>query len=111
MSKDESGINWNEPAAAIERKVRAFNPVPGASTAARGCALKVWRARVVAGKGAPGTVLEANAAGVVVACGDEALCVQELQRAGGKKLTAAHFLAGFPIAAGEQLEFSARTAN
>lgn len=109
ISKDEAAIDWNECATAIERKVRAFNPLPGASTAANGCPLKVWRARVVAGNGIPGTVLQASSTGIVIACGKDALCVQELQRAGGRKLSAAHFLAGFPLAAGEQLEFCART--
>ncbi len=109
IAKDEAEIDWNEAAAAIERKVRAFNPAPGASAAARGCRLKIWRARVVAGRGAPGTILEAGATGIIVACGRDALCVLELQRAGGKKLTAAQFLAGFALAAGERLEFSAKT--
>jgi len=89
----------------IERKVRAFNPLPGASTAIRGVGLKIWRASVSAAEGAAGTILETGATGIVVACGSKALCVQELQRAGGKRLAAAQFLAGFPLAAGERLEF------
>jgi len=104
IAKSESAIDWNQTATDIERKVRAFNPAPGASTAANGCPLKIWRARVVARKGAPGTILEASAAGIVVACGEDALCVQELQRAGGKRLSAAHFLAGFPLGAGTRVE-------
>jgi methionyl-tRNA formyltransferase len=59
--------------------------------------------------GAPCTILEAGAKGIVVACGSQALCVLELQRAGGRRLLAAQFLAGFPLAAGERLEFSAKT--
>jgi methionyl-tRNA formyltransferase len=69
ITKAEAEIDWNEAAGLIERKVRAFNPAPGASTAAKSSALKIWRARVVAAEGAPGTVLEASAAGIVVACG------------------------------------------
>ncbi len=65
---------------------------------------------MVAAEGAPGTILEADREGIVVACGSGALKVQELQRAGGKRLAAAQFLAGFHLAAGERLEFPASTA-
>lgn len=109
ITKAEAGIDWSEAAAIIERKVRAFNPLPGASTMIRSVALKVWRASVSTAEGTPGTILETGAKGIVVACGAGALSVQELQRAGGKKLTAAQFLAGFPLARGDRLEFSAKT--
>jgi len=109
ITKAEAEIDWSEAAPVIERKVRAFNPMPGASTIIKGAGLKIWRARVSAAEGAPGTILEAGAKGIVVACGTEALCVLELQRSGGKRLAAAQFLAGFPLAAGERLEFSAKT--
>ena len=105
LSKAEAAIDWSEAAEVIERKVRAFNPLPGAATAKKGVGLKIWGARVVPATGAPGTILEAGATGIIVACGSNALCVLELQRAGGKKLAAAQFLAGFPLAAGERLEF------
>lgn len=107
VAKAEAQIDWREPAAAIERKVRAFNPHPGACTSIRGVAVKIWRSRIVPLAGAAGTVLEADARGIVVACGAGALCILELQRAGGRKLGVAQFLAGFPVAAGERLEFSA----
>jgi methionyl-tRNA formyltransferase len=110
IAKAEAEIDWSEGAAVIERKVRAFNPFPGASTASRGVTLKIWRAGVNSAAGAPGTILEAGARGIVVACGTGALLVQELQRAGGKRLAAAQFLAGFPLARGDRLEFSAKTA-
>ena len=109
ITKAEAEIDWSEAAPVIERKVRAFDPLPGASTIIKGAGLKIWRARVSTAEGAPGTILEAGAKGIVVACGTNALCVLELQRAGGKKLAAAQFLAGFPLAAGERLEFSAKT--
>lgn len=109
ITKAEAEIDWSEAAPVIERKVRAFNPLPGATTRIRGVGLKIWRAGVHAAEAAPGTILEAGASGIVVACGAKALCVQELQRAGGKKLSAAQFLAGFPLAAGERLEFFPKT--
>ena len=109
ISKNESAIDWNEAATAIERKVRAFNPAPGASMAINACPVKVWRARVFAAEGAPGTILQTDATGIVIACGTQALCIQELQRAGGRKLATAQFLSGFPLAAGERVEFLAKT--
>ena len=109
ITKADADIDWGEAASEIERRVRACNPVPGASAMIRGITLKIWRARLTAATGAPGTVLDSSAMGIVIACGAEALCVQELQRAGGKKLPAGQFLAGFPLAAGERLEFSAKT--
>ena len=104
ISKADAEIDWRETATEIERKVRAFDPQPGASTTMRSMGLKIWGARVVEAEGAPGTILETSPAGIVVACGAGALRVQELQRAGGKRLTTAQFLAGFPLTAGERLE-------
>ena len=108
IAKAEAEIDWREAAAAIERKVRAFDPFPGASTAVRKTGIKLWRAQVSEAAGAPGTIVEASSGGIVVACGAGALRVLELQRSGGKRLTAAQFLAGFPLAAGERLEFSGK---
>jgi len=110
LTKAETGIDWSEAAVVIERKVRAFNPLPGATATIKGVGLKIWRARVSPAEGAPGAILEAGAKGIVVACGTGSLCVLELQRAGGKRLAAAQFLAGFPLAAGERLEFFPKTS-
>ena len=109
ITKAEAEIDWREPAIRIERKVRAFDPLPGASTTIRNIGLKVWSAQTAKAEGVPGTILEVTPAGILIACGAEALFVSELQRAGGKRLRAAQFLTGFPLAPGEQLEFSART--
>ncbi len=106
ITKAEAEIDWCEAATCIERKVRAFGPSPGASTSIRGIPLKIWRAAVSNEQGAPSTILDASAKGIVIACGAGSLTVQELQRAGGKKLAAGQFLAGFPLVRGEQLEFS-----
>ena len=109
IAKNEARIDWNESAPVIERKLRAFNPLPGATAMTRSVVLKIWRARVSPAEGAPGTILEVGAKGIIVACGSGSLCVLELQRAGGRKLAAAQFLAGFPLAAGERLELCPRT--
>lgn len=109
ITKAEAEIDWRESATAIERKVRAFSPLPGASTAAGDTVLKIWRAQATQTEGETGTILESGPGGIVVGCGTGSLKVLELQRAGGKRLTAAQFLAGFPLAAGERLEFFPKT--
>jgi methionyl-tRNA formyltransferase len=84
--------------------VRAFYPFPAASAQLGDEVIKLWRASVdntASPHPAPGTVLSADAQGVRVACGEGVLCVTELQRAGGKRLSAADFLHGFPLTAGQ----------
>ena len=102
IAKAEAEIDWARPAQEIERQVRAFDPAPGAQTRHAGTALKIWGARLASGDhGAPpGTVLEAGVSGIRVACGEQALWVTELQRAGGKRLAARAFLAGHALAPG-----------
>jgi methionyl-tRNA formyltransferase len=105
IARSEADIEWREPAAAIERRVRAFNPVPGAQTRHTGAVLKIWRAGLEHGiHAAPGTVCAAGPAGIVVACGTDALRITELQRAGGKRLAAGAFLAGYKLASGARFE-------
>jgi methionyl-tRNA formyltransferase len=94
IDKAESVIDWARPAVEIDRHIRAFNPFPGASARLDGGVIKIWRAAPVSGQGVPGEVLSADRDGIVVACGDQALRVSELQKAGGKRLSAAEFLAG-----------------
>jgi methionyl-tRNA formyltransferase len=102
IEKREAAIDWTQPAAVIERRIRAFDHFPGASASLRGDTLKVWRARPAAGGGAPGTVLAADASGIVVACGEGALRLTELQKPGGRRLAAAEFLHGCAVTPGER---------
>ena len=93
IDKAETRIDWARPAVELERKVRAFRPAPGAATHLDGEVLKIWRAGVVRGSGQPGQVLEAGEV-LRVACGDQALAIEELQRAGARRMTASEFLRG-----------------
>ena len=102
IRKEETRIDWRGSAASAERQMRAFNPTPGAGASLRGAELKLWSCRVARGGGAPGEVLETSQAGVLVACGEGAIEVTELQRAGGRRLGAADFLRGFPVSRGER---------
>jgi methionyl-tRNA formyltransferase len=93
LDKRETRLDWTRPAAELERAVRAFRPVPGATARVGDEVLKVWRASVVEADGAPGTTL-ARQDRLVIACGENALEIQELQRAGGRRMSAADFLRG-----------------
>lgn len=104
IDKREAELDWSRSAAELDRQVRALRPVPGATTRLRGETLKVWRARVRSASGAAGTVLAATVDGVLVACGEGALLLTELQRAGGRRLDAAQFLHGCAIAPGERMQ-------
>jgi methionyl-tRNA formyltransferase len=104
IDKAEAAIDWREPAAQIERRLRAFDPFPGATGALDGALVKCWRGALTAGTGAPGEVLAVDEQGITVACGDGALRLTELQRAGGKRLPASAFLQGQAIAPGMVFE-------
>lgn len=97
IEKAEAAIDWRDDAATIERRLRAFDPFPGATAVLNGETIKCWRADVVAGTGEPGRVLAVADAGITVACGSAALQLTDLQRPGGKRLAAKAFLqAGAP---------------
>lgn len=104
ISRDDAAIDWQASALVIDRQVRALNPVPGAFTALGGKPIKIWSAEPAAGNsGSPGAVVRADGGSLVIACGEGALAVRELQRAGGRRLNAADFLSGNPIEAGTRV--------
>ena len=103
LSKEEAHVDWNESAAVIERKIRAFNPVPAAWVEYQGKPMKIWRAEVVAQQGRAGEVLSCSADGLVVACGENALKITELQPSGSKRMPIAAFAAGHKIEVGTVL--------
>jgi methionyl-tRNA formyltransferase len=113
IDKAEARIDWTRSAVEIERQIRAFNPFPGALARLRGDDIKVWRARtastspVPAGSGSPGAILRVDDKGIEVACGVGTLRLTELQRAGGKRLSADAFLRGCAVAPGESFEVAA----
>jgi methionyl-tRNA formyltransferase len=104
IEKAEAALDFNQPALALARKIRAFNPFPGATATMAGTVLKIWSGApcdTPSAQAAPGTVLEAGAGGVVVACGGgTALHLSLLQKPGGKRLPVRDFLNSFPLAPG-----------
>jgi methionyl-tRNA formyltransferase len=111
IEKAEALIDWARSAAQIERRIRAFDPFPGAQTTVQSGGavetVKLWRS-VINSKERPsdadnGQILLVDEAGIEVAAGDGVLRITELQRAGGKRLAAADFLRGFALAPGMRL--------
>ncbi|WP_312571511.1 methionyl-tRNA formyltransferase [Stutzerimonas balearica] len=86
LSKDEARLDWQRPAAELERLVRAFNPWPICHSSLAGDVLKVHAARLVPGQGEPGRILAVGKDGLTVACGTGALQLTRLQLPGGKPL-------------------------
>ncbi len=104
IKKEDGQIDWNSSAQKIWNRLRAFTPWPGAFTFLQAepkpQLLKIWKAEVVEQSGIAGTILSADKTGIVVGCGEGALRILELQREGGKRLSAEQFLIGHPLKAG-----------
>lgn len=103
LSKEEARIDWSESAAVIERKIRAFNPVPAAWVEYQGKPMKIWQAEVVARQGRAGKVLSCSSDGLIIACGENVLKITELQPSGSKRMDIAAFAAGHTVEAGTVL--------
>ena len=100
LSRDDGRIDWTQDAAAIERRVRAFDPWPGTFTTLDGAVLKILGVSVTAGHGIPGTVLNEV---LDVACGTGTLRLTRVQRAGRAAMDAAAFLRGHSLPPGTRL--------
>ena len=109
IDKAEAALDWSLPAEVLARRIRAFDPFPGMTvplpTDAGTETLKLWQAvaEPLQAAAEPGTVVQADASGVRVACGQGQLCLTQLQRPGGKRLGAADFLRGCPVQPGQRL--------
>lgn len=104
IEKSEALIDWKRSAVDLGRHIRAFNPFPGAQAYFKGQAIKIWRAEPVEKDGKIGQILSVDRKEIVVACGSGAVAIQELQKAGGKRLAVQQFLAGNPLQAGDQFD-------
>jgi methionyl-tRNA formyltransferase len=97
IDKAEAQLDWHHPAEILARKIRAFNPFPGVTLPLGNDTVKVWSATAVPGQGTPGMILAADAGGIVVACREGALCITELQKPGGRRVSSVDFLCGHAL--------------
>ena len=104
LERAEAAIDWTLSAPAIDRRVRAFDPVPGAFTHWRDEPVKIWSAHPSAARAGvpPGTVFGVGSDGIDVACGEGVLRLVVVQPAGGKRMEAAAFAAGRALRPGMQ---------
>ena len=100
LDRDESRVDWAEPAELIERKTRALNPWPGVWFEMDGTRVKLLSGRVENGDGAPGTVIDDD---MTIACGDGAFRPERLQREGRRPMDRAEFLRGNSLSKGTRL--------
>jgi methionyl-tRNA formyltransferase len=125
IKKEDGRIDWSLPAQTIRDRLRAFTPWPGAFTflPVEGTAssvpsssksqgsdealpskmIKIWKTEIVESSGRPGEILSADKNGIIVACGQNALRILELQHEGGRRMNAAEFLAGHALKAGTKI--------
>ena len=104
IEKAEALIDWHKSAIELDRHIRAFNPFPGAQVLFKGQTIKLWQASAVAGDGEIGQVLAVDRNQLLVACGDGALAIREMQKAGGKRLPVQQFLAGNAVRVGDRFD-------
>jgi methionyl-tRNA formyltransferase len=95
-------MDWSRPASALRNQVRGLNPKPGAVTHYEGRDLKVWTAKIREGREEPGTVVGVEAEGPVVAAGEGALRLAEVQPAGSRRMSGAEFARGHRVQAGDR---------
>ena len=97
LSREDARLDFRLPAAQLERRIRAFFPWPGALALMGDMVLKILAAEVVAGEGIPGTMLDDH---LTIACGEGALRITRLQRAGKNAMSTADFLRGTKLPEG-----------
>ncbi len=104
VEKHEAQVDWAQDAGAIVRRIRAFDPFPGAVSRLDGETIKLWAARAQPGPCTqePGTVLAVSPTGIAVAATNSIALLTELQRPGGKRLPVADFLRGFDLQPGRR---------
>lgn len=100
LSKADGIVDWRQPAAYIDRQVRALNPWPGVSFSDGRESLKILKSCVVDQSGHPGEILDAS---LTIACGDQSLRILSIQKPGSKPMDAQAFLNGYPLKAGMTL--------
>lgn len=103
LKKEDGQVDWCRDARSIHNQVRGLAVWPVAYTFLDGQVLKMYRSRVSAGSGLPGTVLRADKTGLEVACLTGSLIIEEVQLAGKKRLDAASFLSGYAVSEGTLL--------
>jgi methionyl-tRNA formyltransferase len=103
LDREQARIDWSQPAAEVSRWIRGLDDVPGAWSALGSAGpVKLFRPTLDAASGDPGTVLEARPGGILVACGEGAVLVREVQPPGKRRMNAADWVRGRGVAVGDR---------
>ena len=105
VEREDARVRWTDPADAIARQIRAYDPRPGAFTALRGAEVKLFGARAVADRaGDPGEVLEVDESGMLVGAGEHAVRITTVHPAGRRRLAALDWRQGRGVAVGDRFD-------
>jgi methionyl-tRNA formyltransferase len=102
LTRDTSRVRWTDAADGVARRIRAFDPHPGAWTELGAVELKLFGARPASGRGSPGEVLTADSR-LLIACGSGAVEVEDVQPGGKSRMAAAEWIRGRGVTAGQRL--------
>lgn len=103
LGREQARIDWSRPAAEVSRWIRGLDDVPGAwSPLGTAGAVKLFRPTLDGASGEPGTVLDARGDGIVVACGEGAVLIREVQPPGKRRMNAADWVRGRGVAVGDR---------
>ncbi len=103
LIREDAFLDFNRPAAELERLVRGMNPWPGAHTVIKGENCKIWRAKMRPEMDVPGRILAIDDEGLLVGCGHGSILLMELQRPNAKPVSGLDFANGFRLAVGGRL--------
>jgi methionyl-tRNA formyltransferase len=107
ITREDGRLDWTQPARALWNRARAFTPWPGVFTylpaQPHPHLLKIWQTEFADLSGSPGEILQADKSGIIVACGKQSLRLLQVQREGGRRMSAQEFLTGHHLKPGDKL--------
>ncbi|MCP5487844.1 MAG: methionyl-tRNA formyltransferase [Verrucomicrobia bacterium] len=103
LTKEQGHLDWSLPADILHNRIRGYQPWPGCYTFRQGARLRIWRSELEAGDGVPGSVISAGRDGLVLAAGQGALRLIEVQPEGKSRMPTSAYLLGHPMSPGDQM--------
>ncbi len=105
IERENARVDWTQPADVVARRIRAYDPRPGAWSTVRGGEVRLYGARAITDRtGMAGAVLEADEMGLIVACGEGAVAIREVHPAGKRRMAALDWAQGRGVAVGDRWE-------
>ena len=103
IEREDARVDWTQRAAVVARRIRAYDPKPGAWSMVRDSEVRLFGARAITDRsGMPGEVLEADEMGMIVACNDGAVAIREVHPSGKRRMAALDWAQGRGVAVGDR---------